>query len=118
MALTYQGQPIVNGAQSTPPAQSAPAPSHEALWPYLLALGGQGADVATTIAALQRGGQEQNPLGAMGTLGVKAALTALATYMMHHNAQTGHAGRQKALGIGVGAAGAIPAALNLSQLAK
>ena len=88
-------------------------------WPYLALAAGQGADALTTGLALQiPGAYETNPLGTKGVMIAKAGLTALVAYLMHRAAKKGDTKAMKAMGLGLGLAGAVPAAMNIRQLVK
>ena len=107
--------------------EGAPAPAQESgegprgigAGPYAALLGGQGADIGTTIAALKNPRlKEGNPLGLGGVLASKAAMLTLAPWLMRRMTKAGHPTAAKVMGYGVGAAGAVPAALNLRTMAK
>lgn len=87
--------------------------------PYAAAIGGQAADAASTLWNFHRGYGESNgtygggqPVGKV--LATKAALGIGVPLLMRYEAQHGHPTVAKALGYLTGAAGAIPAAINLS----
>ena len=70
MPLSIPPALIAQAAQemrADPQAAELPK-ADEAIWPYLLAAVGQGADLATTATALSHGAQEQNPLGGKGVM--------------------------------------------------
>jgi hypothetical protein len=83
------------------------------LGPYAALLGGEAADIGTTLAAKSRGGKESNPLlgdfgpGAIaGKAGTALAMTLLMRYLAGH----GHPTLAKSLGYGSGAGlGAVAA---------
>lgn len=88
----------------------------------IAALIGQGADFASTAAALQNPSlREANPVMssnlAIQAL-VKAGYTATAAYQIKHLADSGHPTAAKILGYAIAAAGAIPALSNLHQMAS
>jgi len=102
-------------AQADPP--SPPPPAHEALWPYLALFGGQGADLATTAAALRNpNAHELNPLGTAGMTAAKLGVLTMLTWLMHHEHETGHDTAAKVIGTIGGLAGAVPATWNLAQM--
>lgn len=105
---------------SAPASESAQGPQPGiGPWPYAALVGGQGADALTTMVALRQPGfREGNPLGAKGALLGKAALTPLMALAMKRLAAGGHPTAAKVLGYGVGAAGAVPAALNVRTMRK
>lgn len=75
---------------------------------------GQGADLGTTAAALHSGQfHESNHQGLPLVLAEKAAIMGLAPLIAKHLPRAG----ANALGYGVGAAGAVPAAMNASKMA-
>jgi hypothetical protein len=82
----------------------------------LLMLAGQGADIGTTLAATSRGHEEKNPMGLGGTMAAKAGLMAGLPLML----KLLKVGRKPSNVIGgiAGAAGAIPAAMNLRTMGK
>ena len=87
--------------------------------PYVSMFGGQGADIATTVAAVKSGRfREANPLGLTGVLAAKGAALTLVPWLMRKLARDGHPTAAKILGHGVGAAGAVPAALNMRTMMK
>lgn len=91
----------------------------EAKWPYALLVGGQVADIASTVAALKNPKlREANPMGAAGAFTYKAALTGALAWLMHHEAERGNTKAQKAIGTIGGLLGAVPAAWNVSQMHK
>lgn len=88
--------------------------------PYAALMGGEAADIGTTLAAKARGGKESNPLlgdfgaGAIaGKVGTAAAMALLMRYLAGH----GHPTLAKSLGYGSGAALGAVAAHN-SQVGK
>ena len=113
--LKQIAQQQAQGGTQTP----TKAAGKESLWPYAALFAGQGADIGTTIkAGLDPRFEEKNPVGMAGVLGVKAAGTAALTYLMHKEAQAGNTYAQKMLGILGGAAGLVPALINLHTFAK
>ncbi len=88
-------------------------------WPYVALLAGQAADAGTTIAALHNPAlHETNPLGEVGMLGGKIAVTAALAALMHHEAQQGNDHAVKLIGTIGGALGVGPAIWNIAQMAK
>ena len=81
--------------------------------PYAALLGGEAADIGTTLAAKKRGAVESNPLlgdfgpaAIAGKVGTAAAMALAMRYLANH----GHPTLAKALGYGSGAAlGAVAA---------
>ena len=87
--------------------------------PYWALFGGQGADLATTLPAVMSGRyRESNPLGLGGIVAGKAAMMGLVPWLMRKLARDGHPRLSKALGYGVGAAGAVPAAMNVRTMMR
>lgn len=103
----------------TPAAESPEGPQGLGAGPYAALFAGQGADIATTLAALSTGKfHEGNPMGAKGVLAAKAAALCLVPWLMQKLAKNGDRKAAKIMGYGVGAAGAIPAIHNVRQLTK
>src|SRR5262245_43033618 len=102
-----------------PNASPMKAESGIGIAPYAAMLGGQGSDLGTTLAALSRGGfRETNPLGGPGVIAAKAAMMPILAILMKKLAASGHPTAAKVMGYGAGAAGAVPAAINASRMAK
>lgn len=102
-------------AQQGPAAPATPAPqTGMGLGAKLAMFGGQGADVATTLAAIGSGRfHEANRQGLGPVMAEKAGLLALGMALGHHLARK----RANVLGYALGAAGAVPAAINLQRMA-
>lgn len=85
-----------------PYVQSAPPRHGIGIAPYAALIGGNGADLATTLRALTSGaGHEANPLMSTSPVGItaqKAAGTAGLALLMHELAQRGHPKIAKAIG--------------------
>lgn len=88
--------------------------------PYAAAAGGQLADLMSTFHNFNRGYGESNglvgegkPYGKMAAMKGASALGSI--LLMKYLASHGQPGVAKALGYSVGAAGAIPAAINMAQ---
>lgn len=107
-------------AQPPQPTTAAPSPSAPSpKWPYGLLLAGQGADAATTLAALAHPNlQELNPMGEWGTLATKAGVTAGLMMLMHHAHSKGDDHAVKVIGTIGGLLGLGPAVWNMTQIAK
>ena len=74
--------------------------------PYAALLGGEAADIGTTLAAKARGGREGNPLlgdFGPGAIAAKAGSAAGMALLMRYLANHGHPTLAKALGYGSGA---------------
>lgn len=117
---------IAHYAQQIEPEQSAahtPAKPDASLYhkvglPALL--GGQGADLATTLYGLSHGATESNPIlgGSPARItATKAAMTAGLAYLTHRMSKTSPKAALITALLG-GAAGAIPAAMNVRTLTK
>jgi hypothetical protein len=107
--------------QMDPPAQVEQAESGAGIGPgpYAALFAGQGADLATTLMAMRKpGAREMNPLGVGGVVASKMAMMALMPFLMRKFAKQGNGTAAKALGYGIGAAGAVPAVWNARQMAK
>lgn len=99
---------------------AAPAPKSSGIGaaPYVALFGGQGADLATTVAALRNPNlKEGSPLGTGGMVASKAAMLILLPLLMKKLAASGHPTAAKTIGYVGGAAGAVPAAMNLHTMA-
>jgi hypothetical protein len=106
-------------ADTQPAPASTPATSNEAIWPYLALYGGQGADLATTYAALRNpDAHETNPLGAAGMTAAKLGVTAALTWLMHHEHEQGNDKAQKVIGTLGGILGLGPSIWNIVQMQK
>lgn len=88
--------------------------------PYAAAAGGQLADLFSTFHNFNRGYGESNglvgegqPYGKMAAMKGATALGSI--LLMKYLASHGQPGVAKALGYSVGAAGAVPAAINMAQ---
>ena len=111
-----------------PPAQVAQVqeePKKIGKWPWITLLAGQGADIGTTAYALNSGRfEEANPLlgDSLGRiLLTKAGVTGGIGILMKLLERTGDPEKVKAAklaGYVSGAAGAIPAAMNIRTLTK
>lgn len=88
-------------------------------WPYAVLLAGQAADAGTTLAALTNPRMhETNPMGEVGMMASKAAVTAGLAALMHHEASQGNDHAVKLIGMVGGALGMGPALWNVAQMAK
>jgi hypothetical protein len=93
--------------QTDPKAAAPKSPSGGmGVGPYAALVGGEAADIGTTLAALKRGGQESNPLlgdfgpaAMVGKIGTAGALALVMRYLASH----GHSTLAKGLGYGAGA---------------
>lgn len=99
-------------------AAAEPTFSGAGLTPYVIAVAGQGADLATTAHNYRLGLRESNPIyGQRPTLGritlVKAGETAAILGLMHLFEKTGHPGAAKVVGYMGGIGGVIPAVINM-----
>lgn len=88
-------------------------------WPYLAAAGGQALDGASSVRNFGRGYGEGNPLYGTGQpagrlLATKAGISVATMLLMKAIAKKNPAAA-KALGYGVGAAGAVPGVYNLTR---
>lgn len=103
----------------TPSAQTAQKAAGIGVAPYLALESGQGADLATTIMALQHPDrfQEANPAGPVGVLIAKALMMGVSPFVIRELAKDGHDKLAKTLSYVLGAEGAIPAALNVRTMA-
>lgn len=100
----------IAGAQAAVPESHRVGPG-----PYLALLGGEAADLGTTLSAIQSGrGTEGNPLlahgGTAGLVAGKAGTALLLAYLMHRLAADGHPTAAQSLGyIAGGSYGALAA---------
>ena len=109
---------VQQALQQSPPQQQQPSPSSSGIgpMPYIAAIGGQAADIGSTLYKLHHGYGEANFGGSVPLmLAIKAGLGVGMPFMMHKLAAEGHPTAAKAIGYITGAGGAIPAAYNLSQ---
>lgn len=112
---------VKNNIQAEAPPQSPAkqAPKKESWWPYAAMIGGQLADVGTTMQALKNPAlHESNPMGLKGALIAKAIETPLVAALMHHLHNKGYDDAAKIAGVAMGARGAIPAAMNIHTMQK
>lgn len=112
---------VMASLRNDPPAQTAPASApHDGIgpWPYVAAISGQGADLASTLIARQRPGVvEANPFYGNNTgaiLAGKIGSAALLTLAIKELEATGHATAAKVLGYGSGAVFGGLAARNMT----
>ncbi len=109
MAQPNVSQQALHQALGKPPATGM---SKGALATFL---GGQAADMGSTLAALQNPAlREANPMGAKGTLVTKALMMALMPLVMKKLPR----GVANAIGYGGGAVGGAMAARNMAMMGK
>lgn len=119
----FDSKSLQEQVQSLPPEPAPTSPPEKkgiGPLPYLAMLGGEVADVGTTVAAKRRGAVEANPtLGSFGPVGMgaKAGSALLIALLMRKLAGDGHPTLAKSLGYGVGA-GLTGVAIRNSQVGK